>query len=89
MAKQRDRVIFSPAADRQLRKLPDDVQRRIVREAETLEDDPRPPGTAKLTGSEDLYRLRVGDYRIVYQIRKTRLVVLVLRVRHRRDVYRD
>jgi mRNA interferase RelE/StbE len=83
-------VFFAPAADRQLRKLPENVQRRIVRATEALQSDPRPPGSVKLQGEEDLHRIRirVGDWRVVYQIQDRELLVLVVRVGHRRDVYR-
>jgi len=53
-----------------------------------LRDDPRPPGCVKLTGADDLWRIRVGQYRVVYTIRDDELLVLVVRVAHRRDVYR-
>ena len=65
-----------------------DVQRRIVAKMETLATDPRPDGCTKLKGEEDVYRVRVGDYRIIYQVRDKELLVLVVRVGHRRDVYR-
>ena len=51
-------------------------------------DTPRPVGVRKLTGTKDAYRLRVGDYRIIYQINDNVLTVFVIRVRHRKDVYR-
>lgn len=81
-------VVFAPAADRQLRKLPENVQRRIVRATEALQSDPRPPGSVKLQGEDDLHRIRVGDWHVVYQIRDAELWVLVVRIGHRRDVYR-
>jgi len=52
-------------------------------------ENPRPPGATKLEGGGELYRIRSGDYRIIYQIRDDRLVVLVVIVGHRREVYRD
>lgn len=55
---------------------------------ESLADDPMPVGCKKLFGSDHTYRIRVGDYRIVYDIQNARLIVFVIRVRHRRDVYR-
>ena len=82
------KVFFQPSALRELRKLPRDVQVRVVARAEALAKNPRPEGVKKLAGLEELYRLRVGDYRVIYQIQDQRLVVLVVRIRHRRDVYR-
>ena len=81
-------VFFKPSADRQLRKLPADVQRRIAGEVATLAVNPRPAGVVKLTGDENLWRVRIGDYRLVYEIHDDRLIVLVLRVANRKDVYR-
>lgn len=82
------RVQFKPSADKALSKLPVAVQRRIVAAVDALADDPRPAGAVKLTGEDELYRVRVGDYRIVYQVQDRALLVLVVRVGHRRDVYR-
>lgn len=71
-----------------LRKLPDDARRRIVRTIEPLETDPRPPGVKKLAGSEDLYRVRAGEYPIIFQIDDRDVTVLIVRIAHRSDVYR-
>lgn len=81
-------VSFKPPAVKALRRLSKAVQRRIVSAVEMLVEDPRPPGVVKLTGDDKLWRIRVGDYRVVYEIHDDRLVVLVLRVAHRKDVYR-
>ena len=81
------RVELSPAARRALGKLDAGTRERILRSLITLESDPRPSGAKKLKG-EDGYRFRVGDYRILYEIRDDRLLVLVIKVGHRRDVYR-
>ena len=70
-------------------KLPPAIRRRVIAKAETLADDPRPPDAKKLKGSEDTYRVRAGDYRIIYRVEDDCLVVLVIRVGHRREVYRD
>ena len=75
------------AASRDLRKLPRDVLGRIDRQIQALIDDPRPQGSRKLRNEDELYRVRVGDYRIIYQIRDQELIIVVVRVRHRRDVY--
>ncbi|HEV8069753.1 MAG TPA: type II toxin-antitoxin system RelE/ParE family toxin [Planctomycetaceae bacterium] len=88
MASPRYQVLFAPAADRQLRKLPQAVQKRIVRSVEGLQANPRLPGAIKLQGEHDLYRIRAGEWRVVYQIADDRLVVLVVRIGHRGDVYR-
>ena len=82
------RVLFQPSAVRELRKLSRDVQVRIMARIEALAKEPRPAGVKKLEGLKELCRVRVGDYRVVYQIRDERLVVLVVRIAHRRDAYR-
>jgi mRNA interferase RelE/StbE len=78
----------SPAAARQLRKLDPPTRRRMQAAIELLADKPRPPAATQLVGGRGEWRVRVGDYRIVYEIRDTELVVLVLRLGHRREVYR-
>jgi len=88
MAKRKYRVVFTKAADRQLGKLSERLQQRLVRAAELLEDDPRSPNAKKLQGEKNLWRVRVGDYRILYEIQNTKLVVLVIRIAHRKDIYR-
>ena len=81
------RVFITPSADRVIAKLPQDVRRRVADRIAALAENPRPPGSVKLTG-EDTYRIRVGDYRIIYSIHDDRLVVIVIDVGHRGDVYR-
>jgi mRNA interferase RelE/StbE len=63
-------------------------RRQIVARIDGLADNPRPRGAEKLQGAEDLYRIRSGDYRIIYQVTEVRLLVLVIRIGHRREVYR-
>jgi len=84
----RYRVEFSRPAERQFRALPAEVRRRIAPRVDALADAPRPRGAEKLEGGEDLYRLRVGDHRILCEIREQVLLILVVRVAHRREVYR-
>jgi len=81
-------VELAPAAKRQMRKLDRAIQERIIRRLEALGKDPRPPGVEKLEGVESTYRVRLGEYRIVYEIQDKILVVLVLKVGHRKEVYR-
>lgn len=83
------RIEVSPQAARQLRKLDPAARRRVQAAIELLADDPRPPGAKKLVGGDGEWRVRTGDYRIVYEIRDQVLVVLVLAVGHRREVYRS
>lgn len=61
---------------------------KILAVIESLESNPRPAGCKKLTGSDHTYRVRIGDYRVVYDIQDDLLIILVVRIRHRRDVYR-
>lgn len=68
--------------------LPGDLRARLVRKLRTLEVNQRPPGVEKLSGMDGIYRVRVGDWRIVYAIRDRELVVIVIRIGHRREVYR-
>jgi mRNA interferase RelE/StbE len=80
---------IKPSAAKEIEALPrKSDRRRVVHRIESLADDPRPPGAHKLSG-RDRYRLRVGRYRIVYAIEDDELVVLVVRVGHRKDVYRN
>ncbi|WP_244928179.1 type II toxin-antitoxin system RelE/ParE family toxin [Nocardioides sp. W7] len=81
-------VDLSPSAARQLRKLDPQARRRIVTVLELLSTEPRPAGAKKLVGGEGEWRVRTGDYRIVYEIHDTILLVLVVAVGHRRDIYR-
>jgi mRNA interferase RelE/StbE len=71
-----------------LRRVPRDEVSRIVAAAAKLADEPLPHGSEKLSGSERTYRIRVGDYRIVYELLRDAKVVEIQRVRHRKDVYR-
>lgn len=82
-------VLIKPSAVKEIEALPRKKDRqRVVRAIRGLADDPRPPGCRKLSG-QDRYRIRLGVYRIVYSIEDRQLVVLVVKVGHRKDVYRD
>jgi mRNA interferase RelE/StbE len=82
-------IIIKPAAEKSLDRISKPIRTRIADALERLRDNPRPPGVVKMSGAENLWRIRIGDYRVVYEIHNDRLVVLVLRVAHRKDVYRD
>jgi mRNA interferase RelE/StbE len=71
-----------------LRALDERVRHRVLRAVMVLEVNPRPPGAKKLRRESELWRVRVGDYRILYTIEEACLVVLVVKIGHRREVYR-
>lgn len=82
------RIEFARSATKDLRGIDRQWIPRILAAVEALADDPRPVGCKKLARSEHTFRIRVGDYRVIYDIQGAALVVCVVRVRHRRDVYR-
>ena len=82
------RVEWKNTALRELKQLDRQVLQRLVTAAEGIASDPRPVGARKLTGSDHTYRIRVGDYRIVYEISDDDGLVEIVRVRHRRDACR-
>ncbi|HEX9844206.1 MAG TPA: type II toxin-antitoxin system RelE/ParE family toxin [bacterium] len=81
-------LIWRRSAEKELRALPKDAIARLVALAESLRENPFPQGTRKLVNSEHAYRLRSGDYRIVYTVEGNRLTVEVVRVAHRKEAYR-
>ncbi len=80
-------VELKPSARKELERLPGRVIERIVPRLEALEEEPRPAGCKKLKGGRDEWRIRVGDYRVVYTVDDVKLRVSVTRVRHRSEVY--
>jgi len=81
-------VVLRPSVHKDLRRLPQNSVVRIVERIEGLAEDPLPGGAIQLSDTDRLYRLRVGDYRIVYEVNVQEQQVIVLYVRHRRDAYR-
>ena len=81
-------LTFARSARKELENLPASVSERILKRIGLLQTNPRPSGVAKLQGEKNLWRIRVGDYRVVYSINDTDKFVDVSIVRHRRDVYR-
>ncbi len=81
-------IEFRPAAAREFKKLPHTAKERLGEEIEKLAENPRPPSVKKMAGAENLWRVRVGDYRIIYEIQDARLIVLIVTIGHRREVYR-
>jgi len=84
----RYRVEFKPAAQRDLRSLPAEITDRVIPETNALADNPFPPGAKKLKGWGDVWRIRVGNYRVLYKIHPQEMLVLIVRIGHRRDIYR-
>ena len=82
------KVEISRTAERQLKKLPGVDQVRVVRTIRALATDPFPKGSRKLSGYDDVFRVRTGRYRVLYSVAKSKLIVVVLKVGHRKNVYR-
>lgn len=81
-------LVFKKSVAKDLRAFPNQDVKRIMQRIRSLADDPRPAGCEKLSGQER-YRVRQGVYRIVYEIEDDKLIVLIVKVGHRRDVYRS
>jgi mRNA interferase RelE/StbE len=85
----RYRVLIKPSAAREIEAVDQKKDRqRIVTGIRSLADNPRLPGCEKLAGEDDRYRIRVSRYRVIYSVRDAQLVVFVVRVGHRKNVYR-
>ena len=84
----RARIEVSATAEKQIRKLTRDDQIRLLRAIRVLETEPRPSGARKVRGYEDTFRIRVGVYRILYRIEQRRVLIVILKVGHRREIYR-
>ncbi len=81
-------IIIPKAVQKQLDALPDDIYQRIAVKVQQLAENPRPDGVVKLKGSENEYRIRIGDYRVRYEIEDEELKILLLQCKHRKEVYR-
>jgi mRNA interferase RelE/StbE len=82
------KIFFKPSVEKDFSSLPKDIATCAMVRINGLADDPLPPGTTKLSGSQGLYRLRVGNYRVVYEVDEAGGMVLNHYVRHRREAYR-
>jgi mRNA interferase RelE/StbE len=81
-------IEITRTAEKQLRRLSRADQLRLAKAMVALVDEPAPRGSRKLTGYDDVYRIRVGHYRILYSVSRKRLVILVLKIGHRGEIYR-
>ena len=82
------RIELSPRAQRDFRALDGYIRRRIARRIDSLSENPYPQGIKKIEGEDELYRLRIGDYRVLYQVREKILLILIVGMGHRHDIYR-
>ncbi|MBG0744843.1 MAG: type II toxin-antitoxin system RelE/ParE family toxin [Cylindrospermopsis raciborskii KL1] len=82
------KIIITKSIQKQLDNLPSNIQDRVYEKISQLAEEPRPDGVAKLKGYDNEYRIRIGDYRLVYEIQDDKLIVLILQCKHRRDVYK-
>lgn len=80
-------LVFKESVSKDLKEIPKQDVQRILERIEALRDEPRPTGSVKLSGKE-YYRVRQGNYRIIYEVQDSHLVVIVIKVGHRREVYR-
>ena len=81
-------IKFTASALREFRALESHIQRRISIKIEGLCTDPFPSGVRKFQGEDEHWRIRIGDYRVIYRIEKKRVVIVIVRIGHRREVYR-
>ena len=81
-------IEVAPTAERQIKALPKSIRTQIGRRIDKLAADPRPYGVEKIAGEDNLYRVRSGDYRILYEINDQELLVLVVKIGDRKEVYR-
>jgi mRNA interferase RelE/StbE len=83
------RITFKTSAAKEFRRLPTEIKQRLSLIIDELSQNPRPLGVVKLQGNDNLYRVRIGDYRVVYEIDDSAKLIRITRVRHRKDVYRQ
>jgi mRNA interferase RelE/StbE len=81
-------VYLERSAENDLKHLPASTFHRIISQIKSLAESPRPSGCRKITGSKNDWRIRIGDYRVIYEIDEKAKAVRIMRVRHRREVYR-
>lgn len=81
-------VYVEKTAENDLKRLPTNIFHRIIPQIRNLAENPRPSGCRKLTGSKNDWRIRIGDYRVLYEIDEKAKAVKIMRVRHRREAYR-
>lgn len=83
------KIEYKKSVEKDLRKIPSTQLKGIIAKIQNLATNPHPNGSVKLRGATELFRIRFADYRILYQVIDDRLIILVIKVGHRREVYRD
>ena len=83
------RIEVSATAEKQIRKLRRDDQIRVLRAIQLLTTDPAPPGSRRIRGYDNVFRIRVSTYRILYRVAGKHLLIIILKVGHRREIYRS
>ncbi|MHB1926713.1 MAG: type II toxin-antitoxin system RelE family toxin [Leptospirillum sp.] len=82
------KVVWKRSAEKELRKLPKEIIRKLLDQVSMLSRDPFPAGVKKIVNTESVFRLRAGDYRLIFRVEQSKLIIEVILVGHRRDVYR-
>ena len=83
------KILYKKTVEKELRKIPKSTLTAIISKIQKLSENPRPNGSVKLRGAINLYRIRYSDYRIIYSINNRELMVFILKVAHRKEVYKD
>lgn len=81
------KIFIERRAEKEFEETPKEIQKKLTSIIVKLKDNPRPPNVRKISGSEDYYRIRVGDYRIVYEIKDKEKRINIFRIRHRKEAY--
>jgi mRNA interferase RelE/StbE len=82
------KVFLEKRAEWEIKRLPAEILHRIIPKLKTLSENPKPPGCRRITGAKNDWRIRIGDYRIIYEIDDREKAVKVMRIRHRKEVYK-
>jgi mRNA interferase RelE/StbE len=81
-------ILLERRAEKDLKKLPSVLFQRIIEKIQSLAENPKPQGSRKITGSKNDWRIRIGDYRAIYEINEREKRVKIMRIRHRREAYK-
>ena len=82
-------LLIERDAEKGFKRIPKNISNKLITKIKSLKDNPKPGGCRKITGSENDYRVRVGDYRVIYEINENNKQVIILAVGHRKDIYKN